>query len=104
VHRRDGRLLPGDGALIAAGRSSARLVDDTTSSEDAKAAWMREAAVRRHVETLRELGMTPGSRPGTVHDPLLEALAAFTTQQAGYFDDDHQPDHPATDPDEPHPT
>ena len=77
--RRAGRLGPEDVALVAAGRASARLVDDARVSTDPKAGWLLEAAIRRHVETLRELELTPSTRPvDPGDDPLLQALRAFT--------------------------
>lgn len=78
--RRAGRLDAVDGALIAAGRASARLVDDAT---DDGTVWMREAAIRRHVETLRELELTPGTRaPNPADEPLAVALASFMATEA----------------------
>jgi hypothetical protein len=73
VARRAGRLDAVDGALVAAGRASARPVDDATLDGTV---WMREAAIRRHVETPRELQLTPGSRaPEPGDDPFTRALA-----------------------------
>lgn len=79
VARRAGNLEAVDGALVAAGRASARLVDDATLDGTV---WMREAAIRRHVETLRELQLTPGSRtPDPTDDPFARALATFLTTE-----------------------
>jgi hypothetical protein len=82
VARRSGRLRPEDAALVAAGRASARLVDDARQSTDPKAGWLVEAAIRRHVETLRELELTPGTRTNAESDPLAQALATFIAAEA----------------------
>lgn len=82
VARTAGRLGPEDGALVATGRASARLVDEATHDGTV---WMREAAIRRHVETLRELELTPGTRPtDPTEDPLLVALAQFRADRHEY--------------------
>ncbi len=75
VARRDGRLLADDAAAVAVGRAAARLVDDAAGDGTV---WMREAAIRRAVETYRELRLTPSTRPpDPADDPLTVALAEF---------------------------
>ena len=76
--RSDGHLVPTDTALVAAGRASARLVDESRLSEDPKAGWLVEAAIRRHVETLAARRLTPDTRPTDQSDPLMVALRQFT--------------------------
>ena len=89
--REEGHLDNLDGALIAAGRASARLVDDATTDGNI---WMREAAIRRHVETLRELRLTPGSRPDSHDDdPFLAALASIQAAEHARVEQ-YRADHP----------
>ena len=97
--RRAEELGPADGALISARRASARLVDVASASEDPKGPWMVEAAVRRHVETLTALHMTPGTRASAQHNPLLEALVAFTAAESANAAEVDQPGWDTTDSD-----
>ena len=57
--------------------------DSSTDATHDGTTWMREAAICRHVETLRELQLTPGSRtPEPGEDPLPRALATFMATDA----------------------
>jgi hypothetical protein len=84
--RTAGRITPEDVALVAACRASAKLVDRAMTGDNL---WVAEAAVR---ETLRELQLTPATRPtDPATDPLHQALLAFMAEPDEPFPDAPQP-------------